>query len=402
MRWRNSWKHAPSLIAVGIFYVAVNATMGFAQQAATSPPHQLAPMHTLLNQGQTRFPGPAPLATLDEMKCDAQGNIYAVYSDTPQVALSLQNGLPYMPVRKISMESDNIVAYPVPAIPGYVNGRRFDFDVGSQGHLYVLMGAAPSIVAPGATLHEDYFIAEYDDSGNVTSYVRLGPIPGKTMMPLKLAAFANGNFLVAGLSFAGSGQQVYAAVYNSKGTVVSQISIPSDITSVPPGSPTPADIQAARQHAQAFTRGVPMSVPAPVAISYTRAIGSSDGNAYILWGTQPQQMYVVSPAGEVVHKYNLAAAAPGARALQLGVLSTGQVWVQFYPTPSASSSSGANKVIEVLDASTGQVVNAFELGPSDDDRAMAGCSTPAGNFLFLNATQDAKALQVLTYAPAGD
>lgn len=350
-----------------------------------------------------RIAAPAPLMITNEIKCDPASNIYMIYTDAPQTVLNQRNGILKLPVRKLSISGGDAVSYAVPALPGYLDTVRNDFAVSGQGKVYALLAAVPGKgLGVGAP---DYFVAKYNEDGTLDSYGKIGAVPEKKIEPLRLGAYANGNFLIAGIALEGGQTEPFAAVFDPSGNFIAELPVPPDITPVPYGQhgspPTTAEIQALRQRAAEVAKSTRHPMPTPMALSYTRLASASDGNVYLLWGTLPQRLYVVSPDGKVLNQYEIPAPAAGLRALQLAPIGADQLFVQFFPITISVPSGGtdARKLVEVLDPSGGQIVASYQLAKGEDDRAMAACAISPNDFLYVRASDDRKNPVVLHYSP---
>jgi hypothetical protein len=139
-------------------------------RAAEVPETELYPVENI------DFAAPPPLLVDTGIKCDGRGNIYMVYSDAPQAVLSQRNGIPKLPIQKLSLEHKNAVSFPTPVIQGYQDATRFDFDVDAHGRVYALV-AASTVPDEGSQPRVDYLVVRYRDDGTLDSYMKLAQTP---------------------------------------------------------------------------------------------------------------------------------------------------------------------------------------------------------------------------------
>jgi hypothetical protein len=186
--------------------------------------------------------------------------------------------------------------------------------------------------------------------------------------------------------------RAFAAVFDSGGNLVAQLPVPDDITPIPSGQATPPPNPDMNRR----------PTPAVNAVSETRIAGAPDGNAYLLWGTFPQRLYIVSPDGNVTRQFEVPAPQPGMRAQRMGPAGPGRIFLAFHTLGRfvPSNESGA-RPLTVLDASTGQVTAGYEGAQGEDSLAFAACATSPHDFLFARATEDRKNLLVVRYSAPG-
>ncbi len=336
------------------------------------------------------------------MKCDPAGNIYMIYSDAPQAVLNQRNGVSKLPIRKLSIDHKNALLYGIPSISEYQDIIRYDFDVDARGQVYALLEAYAGREAAGGKALVDYLVVRYREDGTVDSYTKLGGIHGKTITPLRLAVFLDGSFLITGTAVVGEHGEAFSGIFDRSGQFVSGIQAPTDVnpgllkgaggslTSGEPRQPSGWRGQAPEDKAPSFV----------TVVSGTRQISASDGNIDMLWGTDPPRVFIVSPAGEVIHQFQIPTPASGVKPLQFGPAGLDHIFVQFGPVGTAlSESPDARKLITVVDPNSGEVVAAYRLAAGEDDRALAACASSPYDFLFVKASEDVKNLEVVRYSP---
>ncbi len=385
--------------ALGKLPIVLAGIASFAANTAGAPQAQ-----ELVRAETTRFSAPPPIMVVNgDMRCNPEGDVYLVSTDAWQAVVSEPGGIARLPIRVFPIGGGTPIEYAVPLIPGYLDVVRNDFDVGPHGRLYALLvglrGKDPQTGAQAL----DYLIGKYGADGKLASYIKLADVPGKTSEPLRLGVFAGGGFLVAGMLFGDGQGRPFAAVFDSGGNLVSELPAPDDITPVPYGQaglpPTPSEAQEDRKKAQELADSTRHPTPALIAISNTLIAGAPDGGAYLLWGTLPQRLYVVSPGGNGTRQFEVPAPGPGVRALRMGPAGPGKIFLSFDTAGRFVSSAGSGaKPLTILDASTGQVAAGYQLAQAEDGLAFPACASSARNFNFVRSSEDRKNLLVVRYS----
>lgn len=363
-----------------------------------APNSTLPAVRPMAKVAVVRFPFPPPMMVVDEIGCSPAGNVYAIYSTEP-AALAARQDSGRMPVRELPLGGGAIVAFPVPSIPGYLAVERHAFDVDAQGHLYALLEAYPG--RSKETGPSDYFIARYDSAGSIVSRVEVHGIEGEQTVPTRFAVLGSGNFVVSGGVFAHGMARAFAGIFDGAGNEISGLTVPAGVESLPfpmPHEPV-AVVRKKIAAARAATGSSPL--PAPIVLSYSRMATAPNGDVYLLWGTIPPHLDVISPEGTLSSQSDVPLPAAGMKALQIAALNGDRILVGFSAFPAnypVASSIGKTPLV-VLDAGTGRALATYELGSGEDDRAIAACAAPSGGFLFLGPSADSKSLALIHYAP---
>jgi hypothetical protein len=374
-----------------------------AKQPAAPPAYSLYPADTI------DFSAPPPMMVTSGIKCDARGNIYVVYSGSPQSVLSQSNGVAVLGISKISPGDKSVTAYPLPSISDYSNLLRFGFDVDSTGAVYALV-AAERQPGSGDKPKPAWLVVKYNDDGTINSYSEIGDEPGKRIQPLRLAVFGDGDFLLSGTTAGKDELGTFAGVFDRQGAFVAPLKLGEAVAhakkpqapgagaasgqSAPPESAKAAQQKnAVKQQAakRDETRENPVSLE-----SSTLSFSSPDGNIYVLQGTSSATLYAVSPSGEIVRKFFLKPPARGFAPVQMSGAGPGYLFVEYGHT--GRSSAGPSPLpagyIAVLDSETGHVAATYRL-PSGA-AGFPACAVSSDDFLFLGTSKD-NHLEVVRY-----
>jgi hypothetical protein len=216
-----------------------------------------------------------PTQMIDKIACDSEGDIYArVWAGDESLTTRL-------PVREIT--------------PDGVLGRNFGVTDASQntdlakgifvsrtGDLYQVARTASGVYA-----------VEFAKDGSVKSATKLEADP--RLDPWQLAVFKTGGFLLTGLT--GRDRRApYTAVFDANGKLVKKIYEPED--------------EEARLKAEGGDIEYTNSNVGNRFVGAGDVAAAEDGNVYLLRGTSPALVYVVSPAGDVVRKLHIDAGDP--------------------------------------------------------------------------------------------
>jgi hypothetical protein len=252
------------------------------------------------------------------------------------------------------------------AFPEGAEGRAFSVH---EGRAYVLASAKRGV-----------YVVEFAKDGSIRAKTRLAI--DFLFVPFHLAVFKSGEYLVVGITgtvgpTAPHFRTPFTAVFGTNGQLVKRISEQED--------------EDAQQHAEGgdtkYLRCCSGSGNEFVGWNADAAPGS-DGNVYLLHGTSPPLIYVISPKGEVVHKLQID---PGRDELTAnsvkfyaGHLAIGFDWLGDMP----------QSLIKVIDTN-GNLVSDYEIheGPKDSDPILA-CYN-AGGFTLLPRGADGN-LRLLT------
>jgi len=257
------------------------------------------PRLTLQLEREIPVPGQGAAATVHPIKCDARGNIYVRF-----------HGVRYFsaPVVKISPDGERKAVFATEKVPGWDGADIYDFDVGTDGQVY-LLAARPT----KDRKIELGLISLNDEGGHrFTAAVKL-----RLRSAGHLAVFSTGEFLLTGFreverspaddaEAAATGvkqeQKVepVTAILDRSGNVIQELQLPSDSSfGEAPG-----------------TERRPLL--GPEAISMGAIAMGQDGNLYMMFHTEKPKLYVISADGVLVRTLEISPPSEKAGALTLG------------------------------------------------------------------------------------
>lgn len=359
------------------------------------------------------FAAPPPLMVDSGIKCDHNGNIYLVYSDSPQVVLAQPSGPALLPIQRLSLKSRTTTQYAIPSITGYQGLHRYDLAVDADGRVYALLSDFNN--RREETHRSGYLIVKYGADGTMDSYSEFPDSPDKRLQPLRLAAFADGTFLVTGTVLQAGELGAFASIFGRGATFLADVQLPGDVKPTAlkpaPSSPAGATGQAASPTAPESASAAHIGHPSPAgehrnkvtpasAVSGELAASAPDGNIYLLRATDPPQVYVVSPAGEVVRRFEADSPSRDLSPIQMAMAGDDKLFIEFahVATGAPGENETATKLIAVLDTQTGHVDALYRLGPADTGVSVAACASSPYSFSFVGTGEDNK-LTVTTYSP---
>lgn len=209
-------------------------------------------------------------------KCDGSGNVYA------RPVSNASGDYLRAPIRAVGQDGKQLGTFSLTdAWPDAVGRGVF---VDAEGTLY------QATIAPGGA-----YVVQFATDGSVKSKVKLET--QGFLDPWHLVVYESGRFLVSGT--AGEGQRTpYAAVFERDGKLVEQIYEQED--------------EAARKKAESgdteFTHN---SATGNRFVDLGDISLGSDGNAYMLHGTSPALVYVISSKGKVIRKIRIGTDSSG-------------------------------------------------------------------------------------------
>jgi hypothetical protein len=275
----------------------------FAQQIAT-------PTVSLKATAEDGMPVSHP-SWIDSAMCDDAGNVHTRLLDrnTAGGAESLQ-----APIQEIAPERPAGTFRVTDALPGGTESRTF-FVHG--GRVYV-----------PARSRDGLYVVEFAQDGSLKAKTKLGL--DFFVDVWHLAVFKSGEYLLVGLAgtitaTAPHLRTPFTAVFGADGRLIKRVYEPED--------------EDAHQRAEGSDSKYLMCCSDSgneFVGSKADVTGGSDGNVYLLHGTSPPLIYVISPSGEVVHKLRIDAGDPDLTANSIksyaGQLAIGFNWVGDVPT----------------------------------------------------------------------
>lgn len=205
--------------------------------------------------------------------------------------------------------------------------------------------------------------------------------------------------LVTGTLKEGGSLRPFIAVFDKAGKFVTYVN-----GSLQTAFPAPSPKVSAEAHGRSAEDEKLKSGDRAIAIaSGSLMAGASDGNIYLLCGTDHPRMYAVSPSGEVVREFDVRVPAPGLTATTMATTGDGSLFISFGIVQGASvapaSSDATNALISVINPQTGEVSAVYRLPAQADPFSTAACAVSSNNFRFLGVTADYQHQQVARYAP---
>lgn len=202
------------------------------------------------------------------VKCDGRGNVYFQHAE--QLDDPGRN-----PLLRISSDGRQVLRVALTSIPGLEQMRLVDFAPASSGVLVLLSSSDGN----------SYFLAELDEKGALW---RKSTLPAK-LLPAQVAAFDNGNVLIAGRRTREEGQpstipQSFAAIFDRAGRLLFDVSLSED----PVSQPAAPDAQA----------NVRRSVERILALSVAET--TDTGYVYLGRHNPPGPVFLVASSGQVV------------------------------------------------------------------------------------------------------
>ena len=195
------------------------------------------------------------------------------------------------------------------------------------------------------------------------------------MIPSAVVPFKSGDFLVTGMETSGKEPAPLTAIFDSSGKLLKRVTLPEEKVDNQALEPVSSEVKDSRSS---------------VSLSWGAGSPSSDGNAYILSGTSPATVYIISPGGEVTRKLKVD---PG-DSEEVGFWiqeSEGQLAVLF------TKANQPGQIIKVLNSGTGKTVANYNPGPLG---VGLGCFEAPDQFTF--AAHRAGKLVLVRAQPAKD
>jgi hypothetical protein len=217
-----------------------------------------------------------PTQLIDRIGCDSGGSIYA------KVWAGTGSGTDRLPVREITPDGAMTKNFRVAGASRNTDAAKGIF-VTDAGDVY-----------QAARIMDALYVVAFARDGSVKSSTKL-EADCRLVDPWQIAAFRSGGYLLSGLT--GKDHRTpYTAVFDANGKLVKTIYEPED--------------EDARQKAESGDVGYTRSNAGNRFVGLGDVAGGSDGNVYLLRGTSPDLVYVISPAGEVVRKLHIDAGDP--------------------------------------------------------------------------------------------
>jgi hypothetical protein len=321
-----------------------------------------------------QLPRTSVLSVLGPIKCDARGNVYVrleMAADSP-----VQPSLP-VPITRLGPDGARKAQFDLARVPGWELSDLYDFFVGSQGEMYLL---AARMVGK----EKEVAVLSFREDGQYSSTIRFD-----TDSAIEhVAPFPTGEFLVFGwkryLTPAGPAQAEPAAgekepepmaepfigIFNRAGRQLLEVAFNSAEQKGEGGKQAGGD-----------RRSLPRS-----AISLASVFLGSDDQVYVMARHEPREVAVISAAGTVLRRFEVASPAKDLEILEMTAGAPGQLVFQMAP----KAGEGRYRMLEaqylVVDAESGTIRERLELSPG---LGIFACASAEG-FVFLGTTADGK------------
>lgn len=439
------------LLALCAFGQASGQTAAPGSQAkAAVPKKPEPPPPRVLKLAQTiPFPLPTWTGVAASDYCDAEGNIYFVYTAAKpriiywpakqggQTAATSSGLMPVrlptsvtdQPITKLSLDSQSVTQYALRSLEGYRAYSRVGFSVDRWGNVYALFSAQRTSVAEEGPGARDYVIVKFNDDGTVDSTVRLRNPPTVRLDAMHFEAFADGNFLVTGTVAprrrrssheAGSshprkvivvghtppGFRPFTAIFDGSGRLVQEPELPDDVSpNSPPADAQNEESQGARSGA-AKTQGSKTEEPKDLfrtspgmrwvmAVNNSLMLAGPEDTVYLLRASNPAILYKLSSDGRVIQQARIDYPVKYAHPMQMSLAGPSSLWITFASTTvDRNRNAHSFSTFALVDPDTGKVTATYRL--PGKTLAFPVCATGPNDFLFLRGIKNGK-LEVAKY-----
>lgn len=352
--------------ALAVCVLALASLLPLASRAQSSRVPEYVPKLNLRVTGVTTVQGLWAGPLMNPLRCDAAGNIYLRLFGGARMVLQ-------SPVTRISADGEQTRTFSLQSVPGFASADVViqTFAVAPDGA--VLLGAwgqDPKEKKLGG------YIFRLRSDGTFDFTINLGPFS-----PDQVAVFGNGNLLVSGtktLRLYGKNEPPVPVAANEviddAGELIKTITLPDDVEPLKPTDPS-------------FKKDFGVE---PGEITVGNAVTGSDGYVYLMRHTGNPKVYVISPDGSLVRRFELKPPAPGAMASATVGYSPeegGELLLPFQlqgPRPGGRGVRATGAVILAYSAETGKRLMDYTV-PPEIGEAMA-CYSPNG-FTFVGTTE---------------
>jgi hypothetical protein len=282
---------------------------------------------------------------LDPLRCDSEGNVYMRGYDARQRMK--------MPIRKFDPQKGvRLASFSLDSVPELEFESGEQFFVSADGDLHWLTAT-----------ETDRYILSFGKDGAFKSKTKLDF--GKPFMAYQLAAFSSGEFLISGLKVQDSGpgdeKRPFTGVFDKQGKLVRSVTLQDDA----------AIHEAALRGDSNFTSELHPG-QSNRAVSMGVAVGSADGNVYLMRRTSPALVYAVSAAGTVVRRISVDPGDPVLLPVAMHEVA-GRLAIMFWDRHTKES------VFKIVETHTGNVVASY----GGTNLMGFTCYSPPRRFTFL-------------------
>lgn len=296
-------------------------------------------------------------------RCDSNGNVYLRFYQFAQLLAA--------PIVKLSAEAKTVARFSPGSVPGFKNFTTHDFAVDGRGGVHLL-------VTNTIDERNEPYILSFREDGTHERSIRLSG----SFRPARLALFPTGDFLVTGLAVSLREEdsrpdyEPFTGIFDATGSQLRKLTLPGDVKLQPQTeSPGKNSTKPAEQQGRAR---------APLAeVSTGEALVGQDGNVYLMRRTAKPLVYVISPAGELLRK--LEVAPPSEKAEPWAMKYGGGKLVVTFNEPAEKKEQGQIQIISLVDTETGE--RQMDYVASGAVGGGLICYTP-NSFRFFGSTED--------------
>ncbi len=291
------------------------------------PQNEGVPRLKLVVQKEVRVKGDFKGPIQDPIGCDQQGRIYVrPYRPIPEGA----------PVLRFSSDGEHEATFSLQNAPGFEKGRASLFAITPRGEVYFVAAKALS------PRKFEIALVGFDEDARHASTVRLG----ENFVASQIASFPTGEFLVSGWTSTSEAGKEPAAVpftasFDIRGRPLNRLGLPDDV----------------RDESENTEGQEPKALVSAVDLG-DAAVGL-DGNIYLMRRTAKPLVYVVSPLGELVRRFEVT--PPEEKAQPAGLIygPDGLLVFQFDVIPEEKEAEH-KQIFSLVNPETGERIRDYE------------------------------------------
>lgn len=284
-----------------------------------------APVVSLKATSKVEMPLGRPTVLIGRAMCDGEGNVYArqLDADASRDKLNLRT----LPINRI-------------APTGNVTGNFRVTDAGLED----VVGRGVFVARSGRIYQAAFqrgavYVIEFAQNGSIATKTRLDVARG-SVMPWHLAVFDSGEYLLTGET-GKDGRTPYTAVFSADGKLLRNIFEPED--------------EDAERRAEAGESEYASPNVGNRFVSFGDAAAGSDGNVYLLRGTSPALVYVISAKAAVIRKVRIDVGDPNLKPRNIKSYE-GRLAIQF------NGSTGSDQYLVKVVDTQGKLIGDYGVG----------------------------------------
>jgi hypothetical protein len=304
-------------------------------------------------------PSEAGGAFMPPSKCDSDGNLYIRKYAVERPLLG--------PVVKIDRQGKRVALFDATAFSKLGLYRSDSFSPAFDGGMYQMAQSRDSASTPGVSKPHIY-VLQFSSDGSPSSPTLLNA----DFEAYTFAAFANGNFLLSGVrrdvQDKNDRGRNFTAVFSADGRELAQLSFA-------PSSEVPSP------KSKEDEKSLPM-------LDLAEAEAGVDGNLYVMRGSSPALVYVISASAVIVKKIKVTSPVAGATPTAFH-LSGNQLAISF--------AKDEDRTVVVADAQSGRKIASYS-DATGAATSFACFSADEGIFTFLRLGEG-NSLEVIRAEP---